>query len=207
MAARKSTKQRILDTSLALFNAEGEPNVSTNHVADEMDISPGNLYYHYRNKEDIVEALYEQFERLMDEQIIVPTVDDAPSIENLWFYLHLMFESVGEYRFLYRDLVNIASRYGSVARKFRRLLRRQRESFEAICLSLHHSQVMHTPATEIPALSANMLLVMTYWFNFALINGQEEDPTEAVFQELSLLAPHLEPQSRLAVQAIALRYR
>jgi AcrR family transcriptional regulator len=58
------TKSRILDTALALFNERGSAGVTTNHVAEALSISPGNLYYHYRNKAEIIRAL---FARIMAE--------------------------------------------------------------------------------------------------------------------------------------------
>ena len=97
------TRERILNVSLALFNTQGEANVTTGHIADELNISPGNLYYHFRNKDEIIHHLFAEFEREID---VAPAglTDVASAMEDLWLYLHMMFERIWQYRFLYRNL-------------------------------------------------------------------------------------------------------
>ena len=86
----RRTRELILDTSLVMFNTLGEPNVTTNHIADEMEISPGNLYYHFRNKDDIIEQLFARYEARMDE-VLAPPDGRLPGLEDIWLQLHLVF--------------------------------------------------------------------------------------------------------------------
>ena len=55
------TRDKIIQASIVLFNEQGERNVTTNHIAAHLNISPGNLYYHFRNKEDIILSIYEEY--------------------------------------------------------------------------------------------------------------------------------------------------
>ncbi|GLC96669.1 hypothetical protein Tamer19_60780 [Cupriavidus sp. TA19] len=60
------TRNRILEFSLRQLNELGAPSVTTTSIAEGMGISPGLLYYHFRNKYDIINSLFESFEQEMD---------------------------------------------------------------------------------------------------------------------------------------------
>ena len=105
----RRTRERIVETALRLFNELGEPNVTTTAVADEMGISPGNLYYHFGSKDEIVNEIFAAFEREIRDTLGAPT-RRAPTVEDAWLFLHLVFELVWKYRFLYRDLNDLLSR-------------------------------------------------------------------------------------------------
>ena len=71
---RPNTRERILEVALDLFNHDGEAATTTNAIADTLDISPGNLHYHFRTKQSLVDALFERFEQRM----LALLSDDAP---------------------------------------------------------------------------------------------------------------------------------
>jgi AcrR family transcriptional regulator len=141
-----------------MFNAQGEPNVTTNHIA-ELGISPGNLYYHFRNKDDI-EQLFSRYETRMDEALLVPE-DRLPNLEDIWLQLHLVFECMWAYRFLYRDLVDILARNRKLKLRFARIMTRASASAADLMRGLVRAGVMRASAAEIRALAENVLLIAT----------------------------------------------
>ena len=137
----RRTRERILEASLALFNTRGEPNVTTNHIADELEISPGNLYYHFRNKDDIIEQLFAQYEERIDRALTTPE-GRLPGLEDIWLQLHLVYECIWEFRFLYRDLVDILSRNRKLRLHFARILKRATDSATEVMRGLVQAGVM-----------------------------------------------------------------
>ena len=204
----RQTRQRILDASLAMFNAQGEPNVTTNHIADELEISPGNLYYHFRNKDDIIEHLFGKYEERIDAALAMPS-GRLPGLEDVWLQLHLVFECIWDYRFLYRDLVDILSRNRRLRIRFARILRRADEQAHGVMRGLTQAGVMRASATELDAAATNVLVVSTFWMNYAAARGDKDEQAsirDGIVQVMMLLAPFLRDAERVHLNTLTRAY-
>lgn len=202
------TKDRVLVVSLELFNRYGEPNVTTLQIADEMDISPGNLYYHYKNKSEILTALFNRFESEISDLLDVPDVDI--SIEDQWLFLHLLFECIARYQFIYKDLVNILHRYDKLSPRFRRLLVRKHQAVIALCESFDRQGILEASVAEKTALCQNLVMAITYWPSYDIIRagGEERDINlaQGVYQIMAMIAPYLREEEREALLSLSSAY-
>ena len=204
----RQTRQRILDTALGMFNQQGEPNVTTNHIADELEISPGNLYYHFRNKDDIIEQLFARYEERMDTALVSPD-SRLRDLEDIWLQLHLVFECIWEYRFLYRDLVDILSRNRRLRLRFARILKRAADGASSGMKGLVQAGVMRASAAEVEATATNILVIATFWMNYASVRG-DKDEDEAIrsgiVQVMMLLSPLLRDAERVHLNNLTQAY-
>ena len=204
----RQTRQRILDASLTMFNAQGEPNVTTNHIADELEISPGNLYYHFRNKDDIIEQLFGGYEQRMDAALSAPD-GRLPGLEDVWLQLHLVFECIWDYRFLYRDLVDILTRNRRLRMRFARILRRADEQAHQVMRGLVQAGVMRASADEVDAASTNILVIATFWMNYAAARGDKDERAsirDGIVQVMMLIAPFLRDAERVHLNTLTRAY-
>ena len=214
MAERKRprrTRERILETSLELFNRLGEPHVTTADIADEMNISPGNLYYHFRNKDEIIGEIYAAFEAGLLPLLAVPP-DRRVDVEDLWLLLHLLFERMWQYRFLYRDLDELASRNRKLGTRFGEVLRRGCEAMAELCRGMVANGTMRASEREIAAVAQNVVLVATYWMSFERLSHPSRDRTgeidfgRAAHQVLALVAPYLVGDARALLDRLGADY-
>ncbi len=209
-AGASKTRDRILDVSLTMFNDRGEPNVTTNHIADELEISPGNLYYHFRNKDDIVEHLFARYETRIDQVLIVPD-ERLPTLEDIWMQLHMAFETMWEFRFIYRDLVDLTSRNRKLRMHFARIIKRATANAAEVLKGLTASEVMRASRDEIQATANNIILVATFWLSFNSVRGGmlekgQDDLTQGIHQVMMLIAPFLRDAERLHLNNLASGY-
>ena len=210
----RRTRERILEVSLRLFNDLGEPNVTTSAIADEMNISPGNLYYHFGNKDEIIDALFEHFEKQIDELLDAPLKRDV-HFEDAWLFLHLLFESIWRNRFIYRDLNDLLAKNRKLEMHFRTILDRKSKAARALCTALVRHGEMQAAGDEIDALATNMVVVATYWLSYEFSRNarrfnerqyQSEAMARGAYQVLSLVAPFLSVDGKALFNRLALEY-
>lgn len=205
----RRTRERILERSLQLFNELGEPGVTVAAIAEDLRISPGNLYYHFANKEAIVTALFERFDAevgaLLDEasrrQI---RLEDVPP------FLRLLFESIWRHRFVYRDINDLLSRHRSLELGLQALARRKADAAALLCRALAEAGELSATPAETEALATNMVVVAIGWLPYEYIGGARRfgEPAFAsgcvergVDQLLALLRPWLSAAGRVRLSA------
>ena len=213
MAERKRprrTPERIVETGLALFNRDGEPNVTTADIAAEMGISPGNLYYHFRNKDAIVTALFGLLEQRLDRLLTTPA-NRGVDVEDLWLFLHLWFEAMWDYRFLYRDLDEILSRNIRIAIRFRMLMQHATRTVVELSRSMVASGSMQASERELAALADNAVVIATYWMSYQKVfsgygTTKSLNLDRAAYQVLSLIAPFMLGDARVLLDRLSRDY-
>ena len=122
------TKERILDSSLRLFNKYGLAEVSQRRISDRMMISPGNLTYHFKKKEDISQALYFRLVEKIDD--LHKHIQQGPlTLSVMADFSQAMFRLFFEYRFIFLDFVQLMKNNNDLASHYKQLLVQRREQF------------------------------------------------------------------------------
>ncbi len=210
------TKDKIVLTSLELFNERGERNVSTNHIAAHMGMSPGNLYYHFRNKSDIIYEIFKNYELMVDSYLHVPS-DRAIHIHDLIAYLDAVFNGLWAYRFIHRDLEHLLSSDERLRQDYRHFTLRCLEGIQRIILAMEGSGI-YRPMEEQQRRSKalNTWLIVTNWMTYLKSIHASENPEEAlsrksiqhgVYLVLDYVIPYLYEDKRALALELQEKYR
>ena len=211
--APRRTAQRILEAALDLFNRFGEPNVSTTLVAAELNISPGNLYYHYPAKDELVNRLYEGYEAELNE--LLHASQGVIDVEDAWFFMHSLFELIWRYRFLYRDLNDLLSKNRRLETQFQLVLKNKARAIRGLLAGLSRARHLDIDAREVDTLAQSMVVVLTYWLSYEYVRNPREalEPGHAqgallrgAHHTLHLLAPYLATEQRQYLLSLSNAY-
>jgi AcrR family transcriptional regulator len=209
----RRTAERILEVTLDLFNRFGEPNVSTTLISAELNISPGNLYYHYPAKDELINSLFDRYERALDE--LLAAADGVENVEDAWLFIHMLFELVWQYRFLYRDLNDLLSKNRRLETHFQGVLERKRRAMHALLDGLSRAGAVRITGAEAAPAATAMVVVLTYWLSYEYVRDPRRalEPEAAAaaigrgaYHALALLLPHLDGDSRTHLARLAAAY-
>ncbi len=204
------TREKIANCALCLFNEQGVSHISTNHIAIEMDISPGNLYYHFKNKQEIIKQLLIQYQVIIESHLELAD-QRKPDFEDMWLYLHLTFERIWEYRFIYRDMNSIVSNDTSLKTTFKQIITMKTTTAREILSSLAQQDIMQANARDIAGIANNIALIATFWLSFQAGCGEsnridDSHFSQGAYQVMSLIIPYLRQPERSLLSELSLEY-
>ncbi len=153
-----NTRDRILDAALKLFNEQDTGAVSTNHIAAEIEISPGNLYYHFRNKEDIIRALFERLFIKWDETFQLPS-DRLPTMADFDELIAKNYQLIWDYRFAYREMAALLNKDSELHAQYLEVRRRGYAGFTELSEAFAAAGVLSLPESP----QEQMLLTELSW--------------------------------------------
>lgn len=203
------TRDRILETSLMLFNDEGEHNVTTVDIANEMDISPGNLYYHFKGKESILDALFTRFDSEFGT-LLRESGEARLDLKDYWFFIYVVFEEIHKFRFLFVDLGDIILRYKDIEKRFRRLVGQMRGAITLVLDNLTQQAALRLAPDQLAALGDTITMVMLYWFSHQRLSNPNLAADQlihsAVYRIMCLVSPYVSEGQREFVEAVEALY-
>jgi AcrR family transcriptional regulator len=186
---KMKTAQRILITALDIFNQQGENNVSSVEIAMELDISPGNLYYHFKGKEVIVGALFDLYQEQLRSILDAPSnqTEMSLSIEDFFYYLYLIIEKNHLFRFLYRNPTDLTDKYPSVAKGFVKLMVAQERCVTELLAQFVIQNTITASAGQCHQMVEIIGLVFSQAGNYYSLKGQDINDDVYLYKSLSAI--------------------
>jgi AcrR family transcriptional regulator len=196
------TRDKIINTAIRLFNEKGTSAVTTNHIAAAVGISPGNLYYHFRNKEDIIRGIFEQMDAYGLEQYRLVLNKCKPGTIDAMERTFMMIQEFNwRYRFFKRELTALIINDPLLKERFQQshntMLTIIRESNDSAVV-----MQMLKPMTdkEMTLFTEAIWLFALFWLNYLEVGGEVVN-TETLRRGIDLLRHMIRPH--LTEQALA----
>lgn len=205
------TYDRIVSESLALFNEHGERTITTNHIAAHLGISPGNLYYHFRNKEEIVYQIFLQYKHFLTERLAAPADRDI-KVDDMERYFDTVFQAMWQFRFMFYDLPGLLARNPQMQAEYHHFIHTDlEERLNALFHRFAEIGLFRIDEEDIRPMVTNVWLVAKFWFAFEQASRPKEPISEAagnrgVCQVLALFKPYVPAEFLPTFRLLASKY-
>jgi len=197
-AEKTSTKQRIINTAIQLFNSNGYGAVSLFEIAGKMSMTRGNLTYHFKDKDQLLQAIADEMWR----KIIVERNKSRqlPSFENLHNEVQLYYRFQKQYAFIFLD--SHVLNHPLIKEKFREMTAQSiRDNEAALAFAIKSGNLKPEPFKGIyKNIALNTWILSFFWLSQQIIRGeQSQENGEAVIW--SQLLPHFTEKGITAFKA------
>lgn len=185
------TKDKILSKALELFNDKGYNNITTRHIAAELNISAGNLHYHFRHSEDIITILFSELTLKMDELLNQMKKRENKNLEDLYQFTYSTCEIFYSYRFIFINFIDILNQNPDIESKYEGINFSRKEEFQLIFSDLQKSDIFQKdlPYFIIEGLVEQIFIIADNWLTHNRL-VLKLNPTEAI-QHYTLLQMNL----------------
>lgn len=198
-----STRDKILDAALKLFNEKGEMSVTTAYIAETLGISEGNLWYHFRTKREIVAELNRRLEQEVDQNLS-RTPNEKINLTDFMDYAERAFEYLWDYRFLFRDH-SYGSHNEEAMLQLQKLTLRGQQNIERIIENMRRRKLLSLTKEEAKSLAVNAWIIHSNWLRFLQARENIKEITSAHIKEgflqlFRLFSPYLNEEEKSKVE-------
>ncbi|WJT07134.1 TetR/AcrR family transcriptional regulator [Vibrio harveyi] len=176
------TRDKIVYAALELFNQHGERNITTNHIADHIEISPGNLYYHFRNKQEIVREIFALYSAELLERF-TPIQGSQESLTMLKSYLDSIFTLMWKYRFFYANLPEILSRDEQLHDEYIDVQEKLQANLIAIMQEFVSLKLLNVDQEQLKSLVCTLHLIACSWLAYQSAMSPKTEITEQMVKQ------------------------
>ena len=188
-----NNKSRIIDAAVELMNRDGS-SVGTRHVAEYLSISPGNLYYHFRNREEILAEVLLRLQADLDKALSLGA-DEYPDAEKLAEILIGGANVLWRYRFFFSSSVDLVQKDPQLVQDYRDFCTAGIAQVETILkrITKHHAGQMKLAAAERGKLAENLWIIWTSWPRYVEMVLGRDLPEQDIFRNHEYLELELKP--------------
>lgn len=197
----KNTKEKIIAKALELFNNDGVRETTLRKIARELGISQGNLTYHYKTKDEIIEKLYFDLAEKMNTEMQKMTVQSS-SMQVLYTSSSITMKGLYAYRFLLRDLYKILKESEKLKVHYAQLQQLRTQQTSQIFTALVQEEMVRPPEFEgeYERFYERLNILGDNWINaHELLTDQIADPVKHYVDLLvEMLYPYLTEKGKKA---------
>ncbi len=197
-----NTKDKIIATAIKLFNLHGTKAISTNHIAKELSISPGNLYYHFSSKDDIIRSISNNFSSELGSvlQIQLDTISDFS--DNLTSLFNRFFKIQQSYQFLFLEGVHLTKQDPILLNNYTKLRGLIKKGYHELLSNLVKIKIMKKQSLHIiDDLLDAQWIIMWYWINHTVLDRITYDDFQikkGIKLSFSIIKPQLTSVGKIA---------